>query len=142
IRGELLSVRLPRRIVPSCVSEPTGCALPLRTNSTPAMNVVLTAPIPGKRTPNLPFGGAIFAGFSIQLPYFQRFHCGRDGRPRKNAYKQTSSITHTGTWLQMASKNITSEIAPGGVWLAGTRGKRGKRTRLEAAALLGVENRA
>ena len=45
--GDLLSVRLPRRIVPSCVSEPTGTEWPRRTNSTPAMNVVATAPIPG-----------------------------------------------------------------------------------------------
>jgi hypothetical protein len=29
--------------------------------------VVLTAPMPGKRTPNFPFAGAIFAGFSMQL---------------------------------------------------------------------------
>jgi hypothetical protein len=54
-------------MVLSCVNEPTGCALPFLTNSTPAMNVVLTAPIPGNRTPNLPLGGAIFAGFSIPL---------------------------------------------------------------------------
>src|SRR5260370_41678365 len=31
------------------------------------MNVVLTAPIPGNSTPNLPLGGAIFPGFSIPL---------------------------------------------------------------------------
>jgi hypothetical protein len=31
------------------------------------MNVVLTAPIPGSSTPNLPFGGAIFPGLSIPL---------------------------------------------------------------------------
>src|ERR1700687_5713206 len=67
ISGERASVRLPSRIVLSCVSEPTGCALPLRTNFTPAMNVVLTAPIPGSSTPNLPLGGAIFPGFSIPL---------------------------------------------------------------------------
>src|SRR4029077_9744633 len=67
ISGERASVRFPSRIVLSCVSEPTGCALPLRTNSTPAMNVVLTAPIPGNSTPNLPLGGAIFPGFSIPL---------------------------------------------------------------------------
>src|SRR5215467_6493171 len=64
--GELFSVRLPSRIVPSCVREPTGCAWPLRTNSTPAMNVVLTAPMPGSNTPSFPFGDAIFCGFSIR----------------------------------------------------------------------------
>src|SRR4029077_3582423 len=67
ISGERASVRFPSRIVLSCVSEPTGCALPLRTNSTPAIKVVLTAPIPGSSTPNLPLGGAIFPGFSIPL---------------------------------------------------------------------------
>src|SRR5579863_6970274 len=65
--GERPSVRLPRRMVPSCVSDPTGCDLPLRTSSTPAMKVVLTAPMPGVRIPSFPFGGAIFAGFSMQL---------------------------------------------------------------------------
>jgi hypothetical protein len=54
--------------VPSWVSEPTGCDLPLRTNSTPAIKVVLTAPMPGVNIPSFPFGGAIFPGFSIQLP--------------------------------------------------------------------------
>ncbi len=77
ISGELLSVRLPRRIVPSCVSDPIGCALPLRTSSTPAINVVLTAPIPGSSTPSFPFAGAIFAGFSILLPQASGRGCDR-----------------------------------------------------------------
>src|SRR5277367_2603730 len=63
--GDRPSVRLPRRMVPNCVSEPTGCDLPLRTNSTPAIKVVLTAPMPGISIPSFPFGGAIFPGFSI-----------------------------------------------------------------------------
>src|SRR5712671_1139581 len=67
ISGERASVRLPSRIVLSWVSEPTGCAFPFRTSSTPAINVVLTAPIPGRSTPNLPFGGAILTGLSIPL---------------------------------------------------------------------------
>src|SRR5712692_8173044 len=68
ISGERPSVRLPRRTVPSCVSEPIGSAWPLRTNSVPAMNVVLTAPKPGVRTPSLPFGGAMLAGLRIGFP--------------------------------------------------------------------------
>src|SRR5713101_3667691 len=60
--GERPSVRLPRRMVASCVSEPVGCATPFRTSSTPAIKVVLTAPMPGVRTPSLPLGGAILAG--------------------------------------------------------------------------------
>ena len=67
IRGDRPSVRFPSRIVPICVNDPTGFDFPLRTSSTPAINVVLTAPMPGSSTPNFPFAGAIFAGFSIPL---------------------------------------------------------------------------
>src|ERR1700682_3493077 len=65
--GERASVRLPRRMVPICVSDPTGCDLPLRTSSTPAMKVVLTAPKPGSSTPSFPLAGAILEGFSMPL---------------------------------------------------------------------------
>src|SRR5882762_3702199 len=65
--GERASVRLPRRTVPICVSDPTGCDLPLRTSSTPAMKVVLTAPMPGSSTPSFPLAGAILEGFSMPL---------------------------------------------------------------------------
>src|SRR6267142_2557819 len=65
--GERASVRLPSRMVPICVSDPTGCALPLRTSSTPAMKVVLTAPMPGSSTPSFPLAGAILEGFSMPL---------------------------------------------------------------------------
>src|SRR5579864_5080241 len=60
IFGERPSVRLPRRMVPICVSDPMGKAMPLRTASTPATNVVATAPIPGIMMPRLPLAGAIF----------------------------------------------------------------------------------
>jgi hypothetical protein len=50
------------------VSDPTGFDSPCRTSSTPAIKVVLTAPIPGVSTPSLPFGGAILAGLRIQFP--------------------------------------------------------------------------
>src|SRR5437016_4916667 len=69
IRGERASVRLPSRMVPICVSDPTGCDLPLRTSSTPAMKVVLTAPMPGSSTPSFPLAGAILEGFSMPLLY-------------------------------------------------------------------------
>ena len=39
-----------------------------RTNSTPAIKVVPTAPIPGVRTPSFPFGGATLTGLRIQNP--------------------------------------------------------------------------
>src|SRR5919108_529358 len=43
IRGERLSVRLPRRTVPICVRLPIGRESPRRTASTPATNVVARA---------------------------------------------------------------------------------------------------
>jgi hypothetical protein len=68
ISGDRPSVRFPNRIAPSCVSDPTGFDSPRRTNSTPAINVVLTAPIPGVSIPNFPFAGAILVGRRIQFP--------------------------------------------------------------------------
>src|SRR6185436_2455419 len=68
IFGERLSVRLPRRIVPICVSEPIGFARPLRMAMTPAMVVVLTAPRPTRRMPNFPWAGAISkACFTLEI---------------------------------------------------------------------------
>src|SRR5689334_11316310 len=64
ILGERPSVRLPRRIVPICVSDPMGLASPFRTARTPAIVVVLTAPRPTRRMPNLPFAGAISTFFT------------------------------------------------------------------------------
>jgi hypothetical protein len=46
-------------MVPICVSDPMGLEIPLRTASTPATNVVATAPIPGIMIPSFPFAGAI-----------------------------------------------------------------------------------
>jgi hypothetical protein len=60
--GALLSVRLPSRMVPICVSEPMGLPGPLRMSITPAMVVVDTAPRPGSRMPS-------FTGLPID-PYF------------------------------------------------------------------------
>src|ERR1700735_5637342 len=68
ISGVRPSVRLPRRTVASCVSDPIGAPRPRLTASTPAMNVVLTAPMPGSRTPSLPSAGAIRSGpFVVKL---------------------------------------------------------------------------
>ncbi len=57
ISGERLSVRLPSRMVAICVSDPMGLEYPRRMLSTPAMNVVATAPSPGVSTPNFPVAG-------------------------------------------------------------------------------------
>src|SRR2546423_9510552 len=63
MRGDRFSVRLPSRIVAICVSDPIGFDLPRRTLSTPAMNVVATAPSPGVRMPNRPVAGGMFPVF-------------------------------------------------------------------------------
>src|ERR1700683_2585486 len=62
-------------MVPSCVREPTGGAIPRRIKSTPDIKVVLTAPIPGMSTPNLPFAGAMLTGLRIQFPLFALVLC-------------------------------------------------------------------
>src|SRR5579859_5760429 len=67
IRGEWLSVRLPSRIVPICVSEPIGLASPRRTASTPAIIVVATAPSPTTMIPSFPVAGSIFAADFVPL---------------------------------------------------------------------------
>ena len=59
IGGVRPSVRFPSRMVASCVSEPIGLARSFFTASTPAMNVVETAPMPGIKMPSLPSAGAI-----------------------------------------------------------------------------------
>src|SRR5205809_4020504 len=68
IFGIRRSVRFPKRIVPSWVKEPTGCAIFFFIASTPAMNVVLTAPSPGIRTPSFPDGASILTSFFTTLP--------------------------------------------------------------------------
>ena len=55
-------MRLPRRIVPICVSDPIGSARPFRMARTPAIVVVLTAPRPTSRMPSLPRAGAMSSG--------------------------------------------------------------------------------
>src|SRR6185295_15893745 len=66
-KGLRPSVRFPRRTVESCVTEPMGFASPRRIASTPAMNVVVTAPIPGIRIPSFPSAGAILVISLIRL---------------------------------------------------------------------------
>src|ERR1035437_9726781 len=68
ISGVRPSVRLPRRTVASGVRDPIGAPSPRLTASTPAMKVVLTAPMPGSSTPSLPSAGAIRTGsFVVKL---------------------------------------------------------------------------
>jgi len=47
--------------------DPIGLAWPRRIASTPAMNVVATAPMPGSKTPSFPLAGRISAFFVIGL---------------------------------------------------------------------------
>ena len=74
ILGESASVRLPSRIVPIWVSDPMGLAMPLRTASTPATNVVATAPMPGIMMPSLPLGAwiSLLDGFDSVFVLFLR----------------------------------------------------------------------
>ena len=58
MNGARVSVRLPRRMVAICVSDPTGSPEPRRMCSTPAMTVDDTAPSPTIRTPSLPSAGS------------------------------------------------------------------------------------
>src|SRR3954468_126111 len=135
ILGVRLSVRLPSRIVPNCVSDPTGCDLPVRTSSTPAINVVLTAPIPGSSTPNFPFAGAIFPGFSIpllhppeRLPDVRRPYIWRADDPKVPArpgcfsllaghtnasqpQKQTTNDARSSSHLQRANCHVHSTLS-------------------------------
>src|SRR5260370_32208708 len=60
IAGLRPSVRIPRRNVPNCVREPIGFPSPSLNASSSAMKVVVTAPIPGIKTPSLPSAGAIW----------------------------------------------------------------------------------
>ena len=63
IRGDRFSVRLPSRMVAICVNDPIGFDFPRRMLSTPAMNVVATAPNPGVRIPSVPVAGAMLPVF-------------------------------------------------------------------------------
>src|SRR6266496_5748876 len=67
MRGLRPSVRLPRRTVPIWVRLPMGRERPWRIASTPAMKVVATAPIPGRRTPSLPWAGAMGRAFALVM---------------------------------------------------------------------------
>ena len=70
IFGVWPSVRFPRRMVASWVSEPMGSPSPCLTASTPAMKVEVTAPMPGMRTPSLPLAEEMlmFVWFSTICP--------------------------------------------------------------------------
>ena len=80
ILGERASVRFPSRIVPIWVSDPMGLARPFRMASTPATNVVATAPMPGIMIPSLPLAGWIsllrfldsVAWFVLDCAFFAR----------------------------------------------------------------------
>src|SRR5688500_17491393 len=58
-------------MVPIWVTEPIGRDDPRRTFSTPAMNVVATAPNPTHSTPSFPSAGAIFRAISATATSFR-----------------------------------------------------------------------
>ena len=98
--GERPSVRLPSRTVPICVSDPIGLARPRRIASTPAIVVVLTAPIPTSRTPSFPLASAIFGGFFITGTY-------SSGRSLTPSFQLPREISRT-VWVEAALQS--SEI--------------------------------
>src|SRR5271167_4344139 len=57
-------------MVPIWVSDPMGLEIPLRTASTPATNVVATAPMPGIMIPSFPLAGAISPSALFVFPCF------------------------------------------------------------------------
>src|SRR5262245_19660050 len=91
IFGERPSVRLPRRTVPICVSDPIGLARPFRIASTPAMVVVLTAPRPTSRTPSLPTAGAMSTGTGMRVKLYHR-HSAREQAGRHLYEKRIEPI--------------------------------------------------
>jgi hypothetical protein len=60
-------------MVAICVSDPMGFDNPRRTLSTPAMNVVATAPRPGVKTPSFPV-----AGLTVERELTGLFPCTKD----------------------------------------------------------------
>jgi hypothetical protein len=67
------------------------------------MNVVLTAPIPGVKIPSFPFAGAIFAGFSMQLPIHQDLQSVTHAAASLPRPKQTSNDERREVVLQIAA---------------------------------------
>ena len=98
ICGERASVRLPRRTVPIWVSDPIGFARPRRTASTPAIVVVLTAPMPTSKIPSFPLG---ISDFRRILHNRRLYHPGR-GRTGL-APSNTSVTTRAGVRNDSAS---------------------------------------
>src|SRR4026207_930762 len=101
--GERPSVRLPRRTVPICVSDPIGLARPRRIASTPAIVVVLTAPIPTSRTPSFPVASAILGGFFTTGDYIIRAR--RSSRPRRATLEDA-------TWTVGVDDNVKRALVP------------------------------
>ena len=60
LRRSAVGALFPSRMVAIWVREPMGLPNPRRIASTPAKNVVVTAPIPGIRMPSFPSAGAIW----------------------------------------------------------------------------------
>src|SRR5262249_54559022 len=71
----------------NCVSDPMGFPRPRWNASRPAINVVVTAPIPGIRTPSLPSAGAIWTLSLI----------GNRGLPFKSKCYNTNSMRERAT---------------------------------------------
>src|SRR5712691_335134 len=103
MRGLRPSVRLPSRTVESCVTEPIGLAIPRRIASTPAMNVVVTAPMPGIKMPSFPSAGAILV---ISLIRLSLFSCG----VRVNGGERRWTICYDSKFMQERATAILTAM--------------------------------
>jgi hypothetical protein len=108
IFGDRPSVRLPRRTVPICVSEPIGLAKPFRIASTPAIVVVLTAPRPTSRIPSLPRAGAISMGADTGENYIS-FPEDSFQLPASGGQELTARLQG---WLLLHARNWPLEAVP------------------------------
>src|SRR5689334_8726926 len=131
IAGDRASVRLPRRTVPICVSDPIGFANPRRIAITPAIVVVLTAPRPTSRIPSFPSAFAIFGRFFTTDDYIIRIS--RDmSWFRKAAPTDPLAVTMTGVKLGDRLLVVGLEDVPLVAALASKAGLTGRAVILDA----------
>src|SRR5882724_929645 len=82
-------------MVPICDSDPIGTPLPRRTVSTPAMNVVDTAPSPTSITPSFPLAGAMSRPASTAtLTVLSEIVARAGGAPHRGFPRRACDVEH------------------------------------------------
>src|SRR5215467_4097873 len=99
-------------MVPSCVSEPTGCAIFFLIASTPAMNVVLTAPSPGIRTPSFPDGSSILTPFFTTVPPDKPQHYSPAGKFGDGCLNHRNCTPNFGDWATVPEFSSAANRLP------------------------------